>query len=103
MDKKAVIQSAASAASAQGGCASSRLDHGLESREAVLAADLWEFSDCDRPQARLPIGVTAPAVHAGLRFGCQNGRTLCLSGHIESEILTIFWLLARPKIAKKKP
>ena len=28
--KKAVIQSAASAASAKGGCASSRLDHGLK-------------------------------------------------------------------------
>ena len=29
-EKKAVIQSAASAASAKGGCASSRLDHGLK-------------------------------------------------------------------------
>ena len=29
-EKKAVIQSAASAASTQGGCASSRLDHGLK-------------------------------------------------------------------------
>ena len=30
MQKKAVIKSAASAASARGGCASSRLDHGLK-------------------------------------------------------------------------
>ena len=44
--KEAVIQSAASAASTKGGCASSRLDHGLKFyviqglREAALAADL---------------------------------------------------------------
>ena len=37
--KKTVIKSAASAASTQGGCASSRLDHGCESGEAALAAD----------------------------------------------------------------
>ena len=35
-EKNAVIQSAASAASARGGCASSRLDHGLKTRAGRL-------------------------------------------------------------------
>ena len=48
--KKAVIQSAASAASAQGGCASSRLDHGLKFyvvRGGCASSRLIHgFSDC---------------------------------------------------------
>ena len=48
--KKAVIQSAASAASAKGSCASSRLDHGLKfyaSRGGCASSRLInEFSDC---------------------------------------------------------
>ena len=47
--KKAVIKSAASAASAQGGCASSRLDHGLKfdvTRGGCASSRLiHEFSD----------------------------------------------------------
>ena len=42
-EKKAVIKSAASAASAKGGCASSRLDHGLKfyvTQGGALADDL---------------------------------------------------------------
>ena len=49
--KRAVIQSAASAASAQGGCASSRLDHGLkfyEIRGGCTSSRLINgFSDCE--------------------------------------------------------
>ena len=37
-EKKAVIQSAASAASAKGGCVSSLLDHGLKFQESGEAA-----------------------------------------------------------------
>ena len=48
--KKTVIQSAASAASAKGGCASSRLDHGLQFyviREGCASSRLInELSDC---------------------------------------------------------
>ena len=49
-----VIQSAASAASARGGCASSRLDHGLKFHSiwggcASASSRLFhEFSDCDK-------------------------------------------------------
>ena len=49
-EKKAVIQSAASAASAEGGCASSRLDHGLKfyvTRGGCASSRLISgFSDC---------------------------------------------------------
>ena len=49
-EKKAVIQSAASTASAKGGCASSRLDHGLKFyviRGGCASSRLIsEFSDC---------------------------------------------------------
>ena len=49
-EKEAVIQSAASAASTQGGCASSRLDHGLKFyviRGGCASSGLIsEFSDC---------------------------------------------------------
>ena len=49
-EKRAVIQSAASAASAKGGCASSRLDHGLKFyviRGGCASSRLIsEFSDC---------------------------------------------------------
>ena len=56
--KKAVIKSAASAASAKGGCASSQLDHGLKSY-AVWggSADsrlVSGFSDCTPPYDGLP-------------------------------------------------
>ena len=50
--EKAVIQSAASAASAKGGCASNRLDNGLKFyviQEGCASSRLIsEFSDCEQ-------------------------------------------------------
>ena len=55
MQKKAVIQSAASAASTKGGCASSRLDHGLNFYvfQGGFASSrlISEFSDCGRTES----------------------------------------------------
>ena len=52
-EKKAVIKSAASAASAKGGCASSRLDHGLKFHVipggCASSRLISELSDCDKP------------------------------------------------------
>ena len=54
--KKAAIQSAASAASAKGGCASSRLDHGLKfyvTRGGCASSRLiHRFSDCEVMQVQ---------------------------------------------------
>ena len=61
--KQAVIQSAASPASARGGCASSRLDHGLKFC-VIQEGCASEFSDCDwaRPSCcrRLQIHLSDP-------------------------------------------
>ena len=74
-----MIQSAASAASAQGGCASSRLDHGLNfyvNRGGCASSRLiHEFSDCD-----LGASAATPTIHvAHLRF-CTKSAALAAKG-----------------------
>ena len=73
--KKAVIQSAARWASTQGGCASSRLDHGLKFyviRGGCAGSRLInEFSDCVQtcPEARPSLSETSESIpHAASRY-----------------------------------
>ena len=114
-----MIKSAASAASPRRGRASGRLDHGLlfaifgrASGEKII-----KISDSTSPgmvtllDKMLLAGPGPGPRHAPgpypLADPVQNDSMLLPESlksylhHAESEILTFFWLLARPKIAKK--